>query len=301
MSLLKSVVKLSFCIFILTGVAAVSLGFLITRDISQSDAVLGPGEVWIDDWYTVIEIDLRTYAIGEPRYWQRNYNYLILGTERAVLFDTGPGVRNIQRVVDGLTELPLTVVSSHPHYDHIGNNHLFSHVAWLEDSSILSDVKSGVFQPSYVRAFTLRTIPAFKINEWWKNEQVIDLGNRALKVFHVPGHESGSIALLDSENKQLFTGDFIYPGSLVGLAATSNVEDYLSSIRYLIANTSGEEVLYGAHSTPKHPSPMLPHSALADLAWVIECINGGECLPTTDVPFRVYSVNENMELLLPPE
>ena len=50
---------------------------------------------WIDDYYVVEAIDATTIAIGEPRYYQGNYSYLIIGAERAVLFDAGTGTRDI--------------------------------------------------------------------------------------------------------------------------------------------------------------------------------------------------------------
>ena len=50
---------------------------------------------WHDDYFTVMAIDPDTFAIGEPRYWQQNFNYLIVGETRAILFDAGPGVRDI--------------------------------------------------------------------------------------------------------------------------------------------------------------------------------------------------------------
>ena len=51
----------------------------------------GPGVRWFDDYYTVQALDARTWAIGEPRFFQQNFNYLIAGSERAVLFDAGTG------------------------------------------------------------------------------------------------------------------------------------------------------------------------------------------------------------------
>lgn len=73
----------------------------------------GPDARWFDDYYTIQAIDARTFAIAEPRYWQKNVNYLIVGDDRAVLFDAGPGVRDIRPVVASLTDAPLTFIPSH--------------------------------------------------------------------------------------------------------------------------------------------------------------------------------------------
>ena len=280
--------------------ALIVLGFLITGDIDKKDVILGEEEIWFDDWFTLTRLDEQSIAIGEPRYWQRNYNYLLLGNKRAILFDTGAGVRNIKPVVESLTQLPITVVSSHPHYDHIGNNYRFEHIAWLDVEALRSDVEDDVFQPSFLRGFTIRRIPEFPISEWWRAEQEIDLGDRKIKAFHIPGHESGSVALLDSARQQLFTGDFIYPGWLVAFAPTSNMTDYVSSVRYLLAHTNGDEKLYGAHSVPEHPSPGLPYSALIDLEQALVSINSGNLDPVSRFPIRIYPVNKDMEIYLPP-
>ena len=70
----------------------------------------GPHVRWVDDYFTVEAIDERTFAIGEPRYAQSVYNYLILGEERAILFDAGPGLRDIRSLAESLTDLPITFV-----------------------------------------------------------------------------------------------------------------------------------------------------------------------------------------------
>jgi hypothetical protein len=54
---------------------------------------------WFDDYFAVAELSEDAYAIGEPRYGQCNFSYLIVGSKRALLFDTGPGVRDIYPVV----------------------------------------------------------------------------------------------------------------------------------------------------------------------------------------------------------
>ncbi len=275
-------------------------GMLITADIEKETVKLGPAENWFDDWYTISRIDDKTFAIGEPRYWQRNYNYLILGEKRAILFDTGPGVRDIRPVLESLTSMGITVVFSHPHYDHIGNNHLFHEIAGLDIPSIRSEVTEDIFEPSYLRGFTTRRIPAFPISEWWQPGQQVDLGGRSLLVFHVPGHEIGSIALLDPVSQQLFTGDFIYPGWLVAFAPTSDLESYLKSARYLLNQTKGGEILLGAHSVPEHPSPVLPYRALLDLEKTLQAIISHSIDPVARFPLRIYPVSKEMELYMLP-
>jgi hydroxyacylglutathione hydrolase len=287
----------SFCLLCLV---IVSLGYVITRDIDKDEVVLAEGEDWFDDWYTVTRIDELTFAIGEPRYWQRNYNYLLLGDERAILFDTGPGVQNIKPIVETLTQLPVTVISSHPHYDHIGNNNLFKQVAWLNVEPITREVEKGFFQPSFIRGFTTRIIPAFAITEWWQPNQQIDIGNRVLNVYSIPGHEAASVAIHEPERKPLFTGDFIYPGWLVAFAPTSNISDYLASARLLKEKINGDETLYGAHSVPEHPSPSLPTTALYDLEKTLVSINNGAITPEQRFPINIYRVNDYMNLYLPP-
>lgn len=299
-NLRKTLTIISVVLIIAAIMLVVAAGLILTSDFDQDSIELSNGENWIDDWYTVTRIDDHTFAIGEPRYWQKNYNYLILGQSRALLFDTGPGVRDISTVTHSLTQLPVTVMSSHPHYDHIGNNFRFDRVAWVRVPSIESEVINDEFQPTFARGFTTRTIPPFEISEWLQPEQEIDLGQRRLRVFHVPGHEEGSFALLDADRQQLFTGDFIYPGWLVAFAPTSDLRQYLHSVHYLISHTSGNETIYGAHAVAEHPSPALPHSALADLEILLAALNSGSAIPRQRLPMCVFTVNDDMDLYLLP-
>ncbi len=50
---------------------------------------------------------------------------MLFGTERAILIDTGLGIANIKNVVNNLTELPIAVVTTHAHWDHIGGHKYF--------------------------------------------------------------------------------------------------------------------------------------------------------------------------------
>ncbi len=79
----------------------------------------------MSDWFTVTSIDSQTFVISEYKHWEETHCYLLCGRERAILIDTGLGVSNIKAVVDSLGSLPLMVVTTHVHWDHIGGHRYF--------------------------------------------------------------------------------------------------------------------------------------------------------------------------------
>lgn len=79
----------------------------------------------MSDWFTVTSIDSQTFVISEYKHWEETHCYLLCGRERAILIDTGLGVSNIKAVVDSLSSLPLMVVTTHVHWDHIGGHGYF--------------------------------------------------------------------------------------------------------------------------------------------------------------------------------
>lgn len=233
------------------------------------EPILWRGAEWLDDWFALERIDAHTFAIGEPRYWQYNLNYLIVGEARAVLLDSGPGERDIAEVVARLTSQPVTAAFSHAHFDHIGNHERFESVALIDLPCLRERVEAGVFRPSLAQHLTPGR-PEFRVTEWWKPGGIVDLGGRRLEVISIPGHTPESMALFDAERGQLFTGDFIYPGELFAFTPGADLEAYLASARRLIERTGGDEILYGGHAAPR-----LPRAALTRLERVLAGILDG--------------------------
>src|SRR5258706_6075323 len=75
-----------------------------------------------ESWFEIYRIRPGVFAIYEPKQFEEVISYLILGDDRALLFDTGLGVGKISAVVIRLTTLPVTVINSHTHFDHVGGN-----------------------------------------------------------------------------------------------------------------------------------------------------------------------------------
>ena len=63
---------------------------------------------------------------------------------------------------------------------------------------------------------------------------MIDLGDRALTVLHLPGHTPGEIGLWEETTRTLFSGDCVYEsGVLLDELPESNIADYVLSMERL--------------------------------------------------------------------
>ena len=176
-----------------------------------------------------------TFAIGEPRYYQGNYSYLIVGNDRAVLFDAGTGNRDIVPVVRALTALPVTVIPSHLHFDHVGALGRFERTALPDFPALRAQGRRSLADPGALRVPGPRgpacRAPRFAVDEWWSAGQTIDLGGRRLQVVPLPGHTPTSVGLYDSDRRLLFAGDFIYPGELYAFLPGASRAAYLATTR----------------------------------------------------------------------
>jgi len=215
-----------------------------------------------DDWYQVYESADGVYSIVEPFQIQEAVSHLIVGDERALLFDTGIGLLPIKAVVERITELPVTVLNSHTHYDHVGGNWEFSSVlaidseytranmAGVDNSRIGDDFVPEAFcqgAPEGVDIASFYTKP-WKATGYIEDGEIIDLGGRKLEILHVPGHAPDAVALLDAENRLLFTGDTWYDANLWLFVRETNLDDYSVSISRLARLEDDVDFILGAHN-----------------------------------------------------
>ncbi|MFT4852895.1 MAG: glyoxylase-like metal-dependent hydrolase (beta-lactamase superfamily II) [Candidatus Azotimanducaceae bacterium] len=261
----------------------------------------GQGTQWFDDYYTVEQIAEGTWAIGEPRYYQQNFNYLIVGTEQALLFDAGPGIRDILPVAQSLTDLPIVFLPSHFHYDHVGNGTHFTQRA-VVDLPYLRDRAEGdrlrFTEMEHLGPVEGFPVPTWQIDHWWAPGEAIDLGGREVTIIHTPGHSKESISLLDQRHNMILTGDYLYPGNLYAFVPGSSMQDYLQtadSLKKLAKTTS----LYGAHRATPPGAPRLGPEDIEDLQKALIGIRDGELNGEGIWPQR-FLVNEHLTILAEP-
>lgn len=261
--------------------------------------MLCPGVSWLDDWFAVEEVAPGVIAIGEPRFHQLNWNYLILGKRRALLFDTGPGVRNIAAAVRTLTTLPVTALPSHMHYDHTGGLSGFDNVV-LPDLPVLRACdQGGWLMPTdelYVGWWEGMTWTPVRVAQWLPIGSRIDLGGRSLELLHTPGHSPDSVSLLDSGSDLLFAADYVYPGKLYAQLRNSDLRQYLDAAEALHPKLRDSTVILSAHGKPDaqrlHRAPRLARQDVADLRDSLIRLRASGERPAA------WPVNDRMSLLL---
>ena len=223
---------------------------------------------WFDDYFVIETIDPSTFAIGEPRYYQGNYSYLILGAQRAILFDGGPGLKDIVPVVRSLTNLPVTVIASHLHFDHVSALGRFDRTAMLDVPSLRARVRNShlTLERYEFLGFADRLpTPTFRVDQWWVSGSTVDLGGRRLRVLATPGHTPTSVSLYDPDRHQLFAGDFIYPGELYAYLPGASRSAYLKTTRRLLSSVDPATRIFAAHMEDSPAPVRAPVLQVADL------------------------------------
>jgi glyoxylase-like metal-dependent hydrolase (beta-lactamase superfamily II) len=224
-----------------------------------------------DPWFEVYRAGPQVFAIYEPHQYEEAISFLILGEKGALLFDTGLGIGNIRRVATSLTSLPIVVLNSHTHNDHVGDNWQFSDVygmdthftrnnakgsredaqAELAPSQMCGQLPAGFDAKSYA------TRP-FHVTRWLHDGDTIDLGGRVLDVLSTPGHTPDAICLHDRKNGLLWTGDSFYAGPIFLYRPETDLDAYIHSIERIAALAPRLHMLLPSHNEPNADPAQLP-------------------------------------------
>lgn len=189
--------------------------------------------------YRITPLDETSWRIEEYDDANSAYFYLLAGTDRALLLDTGFGTVDVRSIVEGLTPLPLTVVNSHAHFDHIGANYQF-------DTVYLHPADEALYRLHRARLphdhpMTEQLLPLAEGDRF-------DLGGRTLEVIEAPGHSLGSVCLLDVERRRLFTADTCCKADvLLCLEYCGTVAQYAATIRKLQGMRDRFDITWPSH------------------------------------------------------
>lgn len=182
-------------------------------------------------------IDENTWSFEEPgvRF------FLLTGTEKALLIDSGMQTNNAKELAGELTTLPLSLLNTHADPDHIGSNDEF-------DSFYIHPAEASNYYNSQKRKGKMLPV--------WDGD-IIDLGGRPLRIIEIPGHTPGSIAILDEKNRRLFSGDPVQDGRIFMFGVQRELHAYRHSLLKLQNHAGAFDEIYPSHGTCPVKPPII--------------------------------------------
>ena len=177
----------------------------------------------------ITQIAPRTWQLEEVRGQFQVFMYLLEGDQKALLIDAGLGYLDLPSIVSGLTKLPVEVINTHCHGDHIGGNADFETIYLCpKDRQGYLDQIAGNAPGRLVRPIPTQTIDVSEGDE-------LDLGGRTVRIIETPGHSPGSISILDPKNRILFTGDCCCRGEILAFSEEDGITGYRDTMKKILA------------------------------------------------------------------
>lgn len=183
------------------------------------------------------EVHVDPYAVGD--FW------LLLGSDRSLVVDSGSGIVPSAPIIQAVTGLsPPLAVALNSYYDHAGGWHGYAERAChkLDAPDLLHPESESAAVFDYLTEASLWALPyaGYRVGDYkmtgaeptetLADGDRIELGNRSLEVFHLPGRSAGGIALWEAKTGSLFTSDMLYDGNHGPAWPPSDPPAYASSL-----------------------------------------------------------------------
>lgn len=178
------------------------------------------------------EIYSRTWAVTDEfvRF------FVLEGDEKVLVIDSG-----VTTIGDGALKIAQSVVSSgktielintHADGDHIAGNAAFEFAYMHADE--------GDNYRTHGNDGTITEV---------KDGDVINLGNRPLKIIHLPGHTPGSVAIFDVNSRTLFSGDTIQDSDIYMFGERRDINKYIESLEKIAPVRGAFHKIYPSHGS----------------------------------------------------
>lgn len=215
--------------------------------------------------------------------------YLVEGSEKAALLDTGSGIGSLKKCVERLTDKPIIVLLTHGHVDHAMGAGEFDEVYMnhADDYIYLEHAgqefrKAGLNMSQYKDQMTqedfIPSKPCEDIRDM-KDGDIFDLGDVTIEIHACPGHTKGSVVMLIREERSVLLGDACNPFTFLYDYYSTSVTEYRDSLYNLQSKLKGKyDTVYLSHGNGTGNQQMVE-----EVIEVCEDIIHGN---TDDIPFE---------------
>ncbi len=158
--------------------------------------------------------------------------FLLEGEEKAVMIDSGVACPDAAELAKTVTDKPVMLLNTHGDGDHVSGTGGFKEI--------------HIHTADYYGCEIDRRFPDTALAEV-DDGDIIELGNRPLKIIHIPGHTRGSIAILDVNDRVLYSGDSVQEGHIFMFGAKRDPEVFEAALDKLIAMKDDYDLVYASH------------------------------------------------------
>ncbi|AQR97286.1 MBL fold metallo-hydrolase [Clostridium saccharoperbutylacetonicum] len=254
-----------------------------------------------NEYYSIRKVMDGVYHISDPN---KICCTLVVGNKKALLFDTGYGIGKLKQAISSITVLPIIVVNSHGHLDHMGGNYEFDDIyiheadITLAKQILLSDkrkwtvnnykknigIPKDFSEEEYISRDYNMNFTSIKEGE------IFDLGGYELEVIYCKGHTAGCISLIERKRKLLLSGDTILQHVWMFLKESEKMSDYIDSLNKL--NKLEVDIILTSHSNEPYNKELLHN--------LIRCVNNIDISKSTPYfneayPYEAFMYSEGGE------
>lgn len=177
--------------------------------------------------------------------------YLIEGQNKAVLIDTSLGICGLRKLVESLTDKPVSVILTHGHVDHAMGAPEFENVYMNSKDSIINKkhsllkmrkdyiVSNMGKEESWIFDDTNFVQPVSTHYKELTDGTVFDLGGISVEAYELAGHTKGSMVILVPEKELLITGDACNIATFLFDEDSLSVEEYRENLIRVQENLEG--------------------------------------------------------------
>lgn len=187
-----------------------------------------------DTEFVLKEYPNHIFSLSTPLWMKREVKggaimqtWLVVGSKAVLAIDSPvPEIPSFRVYIEEKFGLPVVMLNTHGHVDHIGCNVQFEKVYMAKEDWALA-AGGGIQRSEDENAWKCLDYEVVDIPDDFQ----ISLGNRELTVYHLPGHTKGCVVIYEKATATLFGGDAVARRILYGMSDWTPLEEYLKKLR----------------------------------------------------------------------